>query len=85
MTGFGEVGPLAGRPAYDLLVQAFSRLMAVTGEEGRPRVRMGVAVNDMGTGTWAAIGILGRPARAGPHRPRMPRPGIPVRDALAWM
>jgi crotonobetainyl-CoA:carnitine CoA-transferase CaiB-like acyl-CoA transferase len=55
---FGRVGPLANAPGYDPLMQAFGGLMSVTGEAGRPAVRVGVSMVDMGTGMWAAIGIL---------------------------
>jgi len=56
---FGAVGPLKGRPGYDPLMQAFGGLMGVTGEEGRPPVRVNTSIMDMGTGMWAAIGIVG--------------------------
>jgi crotonobetainyl-CoA:carnitine CoA-transferase CaiB-like acyl-CoA transferase len=55
---FGARGPLHERPGYDALMQAFGGIMAVTGEEGRPPVRAGISVIDMGTGMWCAIGIL---------------------------
>jgi crotonobetainyl-CoA:carnitine CoA-transferase CaiB-like acyl-CoA transferase len=55
---FGNRGPLAQRPGFDALMQAFGGIMAVTGEDGRPPVRAGVSVIDMGTGMWCAIGIL---------------------------
>jgi len=55
---FGDKGPLATRPGYDPLMQAFSGVMSVTGEEGRPPVRVGPSIIDMGTGSWAVIGIL---------------------------
>jgi crotonobetainyl-CoA:carnitine CoA-transferase CaiB-like acyl-CoA transferase len=55
---FGKVGPLKDRPGYDPLMQAFGGLMSVTGEEGRPPVRVGTSIMDMGTGMWCAIGIL---------------------------
>ena len=55
---FGAVGPLAARPGFDALMQAFGSIMAVAGEEGQPPVRAGVSVIDMGTGMWCAIGIL---------------------------
>lgn len=55
---FGDRGPMALRPGYDPLMQAFSGIMSVTGEEGRPPVRVGPSIIDMGTGTWAVIGIL---------------------------
>jgi len=55
---FGAKGPLADRPGFDALMQAFGGIMAVTGEDGRPPVRAGVSIVDMGTGMWSAIGIL---------------------------
>jgi crotonobetainyl-CoA:carnitine CoA-transferase CaiB-like acyl-CoA transferase len=56
---YGRVGPLADRPAYDLLMQAVGGVMSTTGEpDGRP-LRAGPAVIDLGTGMWAAIGVLG--------------------------
>ena len=56
---FGEVGPLAAKPGYDPLMQAFAGLMSITGEGGgRPPVRTGASLVDMGAGMWATIGIL---------------------------
>lgn len=55
---FGNAGPLAERPGYDPLMQAFGGIMSVTGTEGQPPVRVGPSIVDMGTGMWAAIGIL---------------------------
>ena len=55
---FGRTGPLAGKPGYDPLMQAYGGLMSVTGEEGRPPVRVGVSIIDVSTGMWAVIGAL---------------------------
>jgi crotonobetainyl-CoA:carnitine CoA-transferase CaiB-like acyl-CoA transferase len=55
---FGEVGPLRNNTGYDPLVQAFSGIMSVTGEETRPPVRVGPSIIDMGAGMWSTIGIL---------------------------
>jgi crotonobetainyl-CoA:carnitine CoA-transferase CaiB-like acyl-CoA transferase len=55
---FGRMGPLRDRPGYDPLLQAFGGIMSVTGETGRPGVRVGTSVVDQGTGMWAALGIL---------------------------
>jgi len=55
---FGRVGPYKDRPGYDPLMQAFSGIMSTTGEPGRPPVRVGPSIVDLGTGMWAVIGIL---------------------------
>ncbi len=55
---FGETGPLAGKPGYDPLMQAFAGLMTVTGEPGRPSIRTGPSIIDMGTGMWLALGVV---------------------------
>jgi crotonobetainyl-CoA:carnitine CoA-transferase CaiB-like acyl-CoA transferase len=59
LTAFGEGTPdTATRPGYDIIVQALSGLMSVTGEPGRDPVKVGVALLDEITGLYAAIGIL---------------------------
>jgi crotonobetainyl-CoA:carnitine CoA-transferase CaiB-like acyl-CoA transferase len=58
IAAFGQVGPLSGRPGYDPLMQAFGGLMSVTGEEGRPPIRIGTSLIDMGSGMWVVIGVL---------------------------
>ena len=58
MGAFGRVGPLAGRPGYDPLMQAYGGIMSVTGEEGRPPIRVGTSIVDMATGMWSVIGII---------------------------
>jgi crotonobetainyl-CoA:carnitine CoA-transferase CaiB-like acyl-CoA transferase len=55
---FGGKGPLAGRPGYDPLMQAFGGIMSVVGEEGREPVRVGPSIIDMGTAMWAVTGIV---------------------------
>jgi crotonobetainyl-CoA:carnitine CoA-transferase CaiB-like acyl-CoA transferase len=55
---FGRTGPLRGKPGYEPMVQAFSGLMAMNGEEGGPPTRIGTSILDYGTGMWAAIGAL---------------------------
>lgn len=55
---YGHVGPLAGEPGYDALMQAAGGLISITGEPGRPGVRVGSSLIDQGTGTWAALGVL---------------------------
>jgi crotonobetainyl-CoA:carnitine CoA-transferase CaiB-like acyl-CoA transferase len=55
---FGNSGPLADRPGYDPLLQAFTGIMSIVGEEGRPPMRVGASIVDMGTALWAVVGIL---------------------------
>ena len=55
---YGRTGPLAHEPGYDALMQAAGGLISVTGEQGRPGVRVGSSLIDQGTGTWAALGIV---------------------------
>ena len=55
---FGGAGPLADRPGYDPLMQAFGGIMSVVGEPGGAPVRVGPSIIDMGTGMWAALGIV---------------------------
>jgi crotonobetainyl-CoA:carnitine CoA-transferase CaiB-like acyl-CoA transferase len=54
---YGSVGPLRQEPGYDALMQAAGGLISMTGEPGRPGVRVGSSLIDMGTGMWAALGV----------------------------
>ena len=58
ISGFGLTGPYANRPGYDLIAQAMSGVMSITGEpDGRP-VKSGIPVADLGSGLFCVIGIL---------------------------
>jgi crotonobetainyl-CoA:carnitine CoA-transferase CaiB-like acyl-CoA transferase len=55
---YGSIGPLAGLPGYDPLMQAAAGIVSITGEADRPGVRAGTSIVDLGTGVWAALGIV---------------------------
>lgn len=57
ITGFGSSGPYKDRPAWDLISQAISGLMSITGEPGRPPVVIGVPIVDTATAMNAAQAI----------------------------
>jgi formyl-CoA transferase len=58
ISGFGQTGPYADRPGFDLIAQGMSGLMSVTGEPGGTPVKCGVPVGDMAAGLIAANGVL---------------------------
>ncbi|PYN32144.1 MAG: hypothetical protein DMD98_14870 [Candidatus Rokuibacteriota bacterium] len=58
VSGFGQTGPYRDRAALDLIVQAESGMLSVTGEPGGRGVRCGVSIADMTAGLYAAFGIL---------------------------
>ncbi|KAK9449045.1 CoA-transferase family III [Limtongia smithiae] len=58
ITGYGQYGPYSDRAGYDVMVEAELGLMHITGEKGRPPVKVGVAVTDLTTGLYAANSIL---------------------------
>ncbi|PSR22475.1 MAG: formyl-CoA transferase [Sulfobacillus acidophilus] len=57
ISGFGATGPGRERPGYDVVAQAMSGLMAVTGDGSAP-MKAGFSVADVGAGMWAAYGIM---------------------------
>lgn len=57
ITGFGQDGPRASQPGYDLLVQGMSGIMDITGPADREPQKMGVAFADILTGIYGVIGI----------------------------
>ena len=60
ISGFGHdaLPEFAEKPAYDMVAQAYSGLMSITGPVGGPPVRVGTSVGDIVAGHQAAIGIL---------------------------
>lgn len=58
ITGFGQTGPYAARPGYDMMAQGMGGLISMTGEPDRAPVKVPIAINDVMTGMYAAVGIL---------------------------
>ena len=58
ISGYGRTGPSAGKGGFDLVAQGVSGLMSVTGEAGRPPVKAGLPVTDLGAALFALAGIL---------------------------
>ena len=58
ISGFGQSGPWAKRPGYDLMAQAMSGVMSVTGHPGGPPVKAGVPVADIGCALFTVYAIL---------------------------
>ncbi|MDB5884459.1 MAG: L-carnitine dehydratase/bile acid-inducible protein [Polaromonas sp.] len=58
ISGFGQTGPWADRPGFDLMAQAMSGVMSVTGYPGGPPVKAGVPVADIGCALFAIYGTL---------------------------
>lgn len=58
ITGFGQTGPRRDEPGYDILMQAMSGVMSITGEPDGPPMKVGVAISDITAGLFAANAIL---------------------------
>lgn len=58
ITGFGTEGPMNGGKGYDVILQAFSGMMSITGEDTGPAVRSPISPIDQATGMHGSIGIL---------------------------
>ncbi len=58
ISGYGQTGPYANRPGYDMAAQAMGGLLSMTGEEGGPPVKVPVAINDIMSGMYATVAIL---------------------------
>lgn len=58
VTGFGIAGAYKDYPALDIIIQAISGHMAITGEPGRPPVRVGIPLADLSGGIFSCKGIL---------------------------
>jgi formyl-CoA transferase/CoA:oxalate CoA-transferase len=58
ISSFGQTGPYALWPGYDLIIQGMGGLMGITGEEGGPPIRIGMAITDIGAGMYAIIAVM---------------------------
>ncbi|MBW2543685.1 MAG: CoA transferase [Deltaproteobacteria bacterium] len=56
-SGFGQTGPYAQRPAYDVVAHAMGGVMSITGEPGGRPTRVGTSIGDIAGGLFTAIGI----------------------------
>ncbi len=57
ISGFGQTGPRAAQPAYDLVIQAMGGIMSLTGQPGAPPTRVGSSIGDITAGLYCAVGI----------------------------
>ncbi len=57
-SGFGQTGPYSTRGAYDMIIQGMGGLVSITGEPGRPPVRVGASIADITAALFTAVGIL---------------------------
>jgi CoA:oxalate CoA-transferase len=57
VSGFGQTGPWSRKPAYDLIVQALSGMMSVTGQPGNPPTKAGTSIGDLTGGLFLLAGI----------------------------
>jgi CoA:oxalate CoA-transferase len=58
VSGFGATGPLSNNAAYDIIAQALSGMMSITGTPGAPPVRVGASIGDLVAGLYLALGIV---------------------------
>lgn len=58
ISGFGQSGPMASAPAYDIVAQALGGTMSITGYPGGAPLRCGVSIGDLGAALYALVGIL---------------------------
>ena len=67
VTGFGETGPERARPAFDLVFQAFSGHVDITGHPDAPPARVGIPLADLAGGIFTCISVLGALVGRGLH------------------
>ena len=57
ISGYGQTGPMRRSPSFDVVTQALAGMMSVTGEPGRPPVRLGIPMGDLIGGLYGAIAV----------------------------
>ena len=65
ISSFGEEGPMSELPAFDLVIQAWSGAMSVTGEPGGAPVRLGIPLGDLAGGIYASLAVTSALVRRG--------------------
>ena len=58
ISGYGQTGPDRSKGGFDLIAQGVSGIMSITGEPGRPPVKAGIPLTDLGAGLFALAGVL---------------------------
>ena len=58
ISGYGQTGPSRTKGGFDLIAQGVAGIMSITGEPGRPPVKAGVPLTDLGAGLFTLVGIL---------------------------
>jgi len=58
ISGFGQKGPYKLRPAFDMIAQGMGGTVSITGEPGRPPVRVGYSIGDLGAALFSGLAIL---------------------------
>ena len=58
ISGFGQTGPNAAKPGYDLMAQGYGGIMSITGSADGPPMKVGVGIADVMCGMYACVGLL---------------------------
>jgi crotonobetainyl-CoA:carnitine CoA-transferase CaiB-like acyl-CoA transferase len=58
ISGFGQTGPYSDRGGFDLVAQAMSGMISITGNPGEPPVKVGVPIADLNAGIYACYAVL---------------------------
>jgi len=58
ISGFGQTGPMASAPAYDIVAQALGGTMSITGAPGGEPMRCGISIGDLAAALYAVVAVL---------------------------